>query len=270
MNRKLLLDKLVRYFVDENNHIGSIEIPKGYGGQRRLLRALMNIRLPKGIDSSILQMQDEFLSGEIRNKGIIDPYKLLTVKEQFSKKGSSMMEKIVLWRGDITTIGTDAIVNAANSKMLGCFIPNHKCVDNAIHSVAGIELRLACEQIMTKQSRDESIGSAKITKGYNLPSKYVVHTVGPIIQEKVAEADSEALASCYQSCLEVAKEQGDIRTIAFCCISTGEYRFPKAAAAKIAVDTVSKWIRKYPDSFDRIVFNVFTKEDNDEYGKLLK
>jgi O-acetyl-ADP-ribose deacetylase (regulator of RNase III)/uncharacterized pyridoxamine 5'-phosphate oxidase family protein len=222
------------------------------------------------IDSNIVKIQDEFLSEEIKDKNIADPYKLSTVSDDFKRAKIPFAEKLVLWKGDVTTISADAIVNAANSKMLGCFVPLHKCIDNAIHSAAGIQLRIECNEVMEKQGFDEPTGHAKITKAYNLPSKYILHTVGPIIYDTLSEEDCKLLASCYISCLDKAKEYDDIKTVAFCSISTGEFRFPKDIASQIAVETVCKWIQVNKDRFDRIIFNVFTLEDYNEYSKLFR
>ena len=174
---------------------------------------------------------------------------------------------LYLWQGDITRLAVDAIVNAANSKLLGCFVPNHSCIDNAIHTAAGVELRLACHEIMQEQGRDETTGQAKITKAYNLPSRYVLHTVGPIIYEEVTELEKRQLASSYEACLTLAYEK-DLRSLAFCCVSTGEFRFPNEEAAKIAIETVLQFQKKHPDMI--VVFNVFKDLDYTIYQTLLK
>jgi O-acetyl-ADP-ribose deacetylase (regulator of RNase III) len=270
MRKEDLLNRLLDYFIDENKEIQIKEMPSDYIEKRRLLRGLMNLRDPEPIAPDILTIQDELLSVETKEKNAVNPYNLSTVAEDFKETKVPFAEKLTLWQGDITSISTDAIVNAANSKMLGCFVPLHRCIDNAIHSAAGIELRLECNEIMEKQGFDEPTGHAKITKAYNLPSKYVLHTVGPIIYDELSEEDCRLLASCYTSCLDVAKEHEDIKTIAFCCISTGEFRFPKDRAAQIAVEAVSIWLKANPDKFDRIIFNVFTKEDYNEYSKLFR
>ena len=191
-----------------------IKIPKTSTLQKQLLRALFNIRLPKEASNEFLKIQDEYLQEEIAKMGITD-YHLLTP----IKKG------IYLWQGDITTLCCDAIVNAANSQMLGCFYPNHGCIDNAIHSYAGIQLRLVCAKLMVQQGHEEATGKAKITPAFNLPSKYILHTVGPIITNELTKSDCEKLRSCYNSCLKLASKKG-LNSIAFCCISTGEFHFP--------------------------------------------
>jgi O-acetyl-ADP-ribose deacetylase (regulator of RNase III) len=173
----------------------------------------------------------------------------------------------VLWQGDITQINADAIVNAANKYMLGCFQPLHACIDNAIHSAAGPQLREDCDVIMSFQGELEETGGAKITRGYNLPAKFVVHTVGPIVPKgtELTEIQKAELASCYKSCLEVANEIGEIKTIAFCAISTGVFGFPKPEAAIIAVETINEWLNTHPNYFEKIIFNVFSEEDYKEY-----
>ncbi|MDT8719315.1 protein-ADP-ribose hydrolase [Clostridium sp. 19966] len=268
MGKEELVNELLIYLISENKELGKVDVPKDYSNKRKLLRAVMNVREPKAISPEILKLQDELLSKENKDKNIISPYDLLTVGEVFKETKIPFEDKIILWQGDITTINADAIVNAANSKMLGCFAPLHRCIDNAIHSAAGIQLRLECRELMEKQGKDEPTGRAKITGAYNLPSKYVLHTVGPIIYDALTEEDCGLLASCYSSCLEEAKKHEDIKTVAFCCISTGEFRFPKDEAAKIAVETVSRWLENNRDVLDRIIFNVFTVEDYDEYSKL--
>ncbi|GFZ31100.1 hypothetical protein CSC2_16260 [Clostridium zeae] len=270
MKKEQVLNKLVKYLVAENREIEVKDIPSDYMKKRKLLRALMNIRDAEPIDSDILELHDELLSEETKEKNPVDPYKLPTAYEVFKGTKISFPEKLVLWQGDITSIAADVIVNAANSKLLGCFVPMHRCIDNAIHSAAGIELRLECNEIMQKQGFDEPTGDAKITNAYNLPSKYVLHTVGPIIYDKLSEDDRRLLASCYTSCLNKASEYEDIKTIAFCCISTGEFRFPKNIASQIALNTICNWLKTNPDRFHRIIFNVFTREDYNEYANLLR
>lgn len=230
----------------------------------------MNVRGPWPMDDHMLKIQDELLLEERKEKVIIDPYDLTTVNKDFKWTQIPFYEKFILWQGDITCISADAIVNAANSKMLGCFVPLHRCIDNAIHSSSGIQLRLECNEIMEKQGFYEPTGTAKITKAYNLPSKYILHTVGPIIYDDLSEEDCKLLTNCYTSCLNLAKEYDDIKTIAFCCISTGEFRFPKDIASKIAVETVTNWLQSNSNKFDRIIFNVFTREDYNEYAKLFR
>ncbi len=270
MKKEELLNNLLDYFINENKEIKIQNIPTNYIGKRKLLRALMNVRGPWPINDPMLKIQDELLLEERKENEIIDPYNLTIVNEDFKRTKTLFSDKLVLWQGDITCISADVIVNAANSKMLGCFVPMHKCIDNAIHSASGIQLRIECNNIMERQSFDEPTGTAKITKAYNLPSKYILHTVGPIIYDNLSEDDCKLLADCYISCLNIAKEYDDIKTIAFCCISTGEFRFPKDIASKIAVETVANWLKSNPNKLDRIIFNVFTREDYNEYAKLFR
>ncbi|MDO4545884.1 MAG: protein-ADP-ribose hydrolase, partial [Bacillota bacterium] len=202
---------------------------------------------------------------EIKVRGIVDAEKLPAVSDKPEGKG------IVLWQGDITTLKADAIVNAANSRMEGCFIPCHGCIDNIIHSYSGIQLRLKCHELMIQQGHEEPTGKAKITPAYNLPSDYVIHTVGPIVSGALTELHCIQLADCYRSCLELANEQ-QLRSIAFCCISTGEFRFPQEKAAKIAIQTVksffAEWDAAETCSIEKVIFNVFKDEDYEIYKKL--
>ena len=234
-------------------------LPKDEAVQRRLLRALMNVRpaeLP--LDPEFLAVQDAFLSAEREAKGVVDADDL----PEFPGHPG-----IALWQGDITRLQADAIVNAANRALLGCFHPCHGCIDNAIHSAAGLQLRAACHQLMAAQGHDEPTGQAKITPGYNLPAKYVLHTVGPIIYGAVTDQDRELLASCYRSCLALAAERG-LKTVAFCCISTGEFHFPNAETAAIAVKTVEDFLRT-PTSIQKVIFNVFQDKDLQIYRAIL-
>lgn len=227
---------------------------------RSQLRALMNIREPQPIDEVFLKIQNEFLSQEAEKKGIIEIENLPT---------SNKNPKIALWQGDITRLRADAIVNAANSQLLGCFAPLHACIDNAIHSAAGVQLREECYQLMQQQGHLEATGTAKITKGYNLPAKFVLHTVGPIISASLTDNDRHLLASCYRSCLTLAEENA-LQSVAFCCISTGVFRFPNEEAAKIAVATVSEYLANNPkSSLKKVIFNVFKDEDLQIYQNLL-
>jgi len=230
------------------------EIPGDTAAQRRLLRSLMNVRLPSPVSDEFLAVQDEYLQYQTKMKGITELSALSPVRDG-----------VYLWQGDITTLRCDAIVNAANSQMLGCFYPCHSCIDNCIHTYAGIQLRLACAKIMAAQKHGEPTGRAKITPAFNLPSKYVIHTVGPIIYGAVSKKDEELLASCYRSCLELAEMSG-CRSIAFCCISTGEFRFPRELAAKIAVKTVEEY-KKHSEI--EVIFNVYKDEDLAVYKALL-
>lgn len=247
---------LIQKLLDGQPRYRNIQIPGDTAEQKRLLRSLFNIRSPKSIDEDFLTVQDEYLREEITAKGITDISAL-----------SPISEGIYLWQGDITTLRCDAIVNAANSGMTGCYAPCHACIDNCIHTYAGMQLRLACARQMAKQGRAEETGKAKITPAYNLPCRFVLHTVGPIISGRVTKKDEELLASCYRSCLELATQNG-IKSIAFCCISTGEFHFPNDTAAKIAVQTVKQY-KAETDSRIEVIFNVFKDVDYKIYRDLL-
>ena len=248
---------LIQELLKENKRYEDMEIPQDFEEQRALLRALMNVRIPKGINDEFIKVQDEYLQEETKRKGIVDIDDLKPIKDG-----------IYLWQGDITTLRCDAIVNAANSGMTGCYVPNHRCIDNCIHSFAGVQLRLECDEIMTKQGYSEPTGQAKITKSYNLPCKYIIHTVGPIINGKLTSEDCDLLESCYKSCLELAVKN-NLDSIAFCCISTGEFHFPNDKAAQIAVKTVEEFMKK-ETSLKKVIFNVFKDMDKEIYRKLLK
>ena len=248
---------LIKELLKEDKRYKNIEIPKNPTEQVDLLRGLMNVRMPKEISEEFLKVQDEYLKEEINKKGIVDINNLNPIQ-----KG------IYLWQGDITTLRCDAIVNAANSAMTGCYVPNHRCIDNAIHSFAGVELRLECDEIMNRQGHGEPTGQAKITNAYNLPCKYIIHTVGPIISYKLTSEDCELLASCYRSCLNLAAKN-NLESIAFCCISTGEFHFPNDKAAQIAIKTVEEFMKK-DTSVKKVIFNVFKDMDKEIYRELLK
>lgn len=251
------LDFLLTYLLNEQNEYHSITIPNDLSDQKRLLRSLMNVRPPLPISKKFLEVQDAYLQSELAAKGITDISEL-----------SPIQQGIYLWKGDITTLAADAIVNAANSQLLGCFIPCHGCIDNAIHSYAGIQLRLECAHIMSSQKTGEPAGKAKITKAYNLPSRYVLHTVGPIIYDQVRDKDCELLSDCYHSCLDLAATHG-IQNVAFCCISTGEFHFPNKLAAEIAIRTVKAWQQQHPNQME-VIFNVFQDTDYEIYQQLLR
>ena len=270
MTNEETLDHLLHGLLAENLALQNTPIPPDYSGKRHMLRTLMNIRPPVPIGPELLEMQDQILSAERELKGITDPYVLPSVQVEFGASSIPCSDQLSLWKGDITTLSAGAIVNAANSKLLGCFIPHHRCIDNAIHSAAGIQLRLDCSQIMQKQGFDEPTGGAKITRGYNLPAAYVIHTVGPIIADDVSDEDQRLLASCYSACLDQSADYPDIKSVAFCCISTGEFRFPKLPAARIAVQTVCDWMEASRGRLERVIFNVFTQDDYDVYAALFR
>lgn len=248
---------LIQSLLKENQEYRDMNIPAEPESQRQLLRGLMNIRMPRRIGADFLKMQDEYLQSETVAKGITDIADLTPIQQG-----------LYIWQGDITTLKCDAIVNAANSGMTGCYIPNHRCIDNAIHTFAGVELRLACEEMMEQQGHPEPTGQAKITPAFNLPCRYVLHTVGPIIGGRVTKEDKELLASCYRSCLELAAENG-LESVAFCCISTGEFHFPNEQAAQIAVETVKQFMNR-KTSVKKVIFNVFKDLDKAIYEKLLR
>ena len=232
-------------------------LPQDAESQRYFLRCLMNVREPRALSPRFLQAQDELLQAEREEKGIVHVADLPAVPGD---------ERIVLWQGDITRLDADAIVNAANAQLLGCFRPGHNCIDNVIHSAAGLQLREECASIMRAQGHEEPTGQAKITKGYNLPAKHVLHTVGPIIEGPLTEKDRELLASCYRSCLKLA-EENRLKSVAFCCISTGVFRFPKEEAARIAVSTVRGYLEK--GTIEKVIFCVHGEENLRIYQNLL-
>ena len=233
-------------------------VPYTADRQWRLLRSLMNVRPPMPVSEEFLQIQDAFLKEMTEGKGIVDADSLPSCAGD---------PRLVLWQGDITTLRCDAIVNAANSQMLGCFSPCHGCIDNIIHTMSGVQLRQACHGVMQKQRHEEPTGQAKITPGFNLPAKYVLHTVGPIINDEVTPKAEALLASCYRSCLELA-ERHDLQSIAFCCISTGVFSFPPDLAAEIAIRTVEEFLQK-ETGIRRVIFNVFKDSDLEIYQRLL-
>lgn len=236
----------------------AVPVPPDAEGQRRLLRSLMNIRPPRPAPEGFLPVQDSYLQARLAERGIFDAASLSPTKYS---------SRIFLWKGDITTIKIGAVVNAANSALLGCFEPCHTCIDNCIHTYAGIQLRLECDALMREQGRPEPAGRAKVTGAYNLPSHYVIHTVGPIIQNSVTGKARELLADCYRSSLRAAMSRG-IESIAFCCISTGVFHFPNEEAAEIALRTVMEFLDEN-QAPDMIVFNVFTERDYTIYNSLL-
>lgn len=248
---------LIRELLKEQPKYRNMEVPADAAGQKPLLRSLFNIRMPGEISEEFLRIQDEYLQEETAGKGITGLEDL-----------SPVSEDLYLWQGDITTLRCDAIVNAANSAMTGCYVPCHACIDNCIHTFAGVQLRLACAKQMQQQGHEEDTGKAKITPAFNLPCKYVLHTVGPIISGPVTDEDDRLLASCYRSCLELAEQHG-VKSIAFCCISTGVFHFPNDRAARIAVQTVSAY-KARTQSKIKVIFNVFKSSDYAIYRDLLE
>ena len=256
MNQSERRNYLIDSLLEEKKEYKKILLPQSAGEQKALLRSLMNVRMAAPISEVFLQIQDEYLKEETKKKGITDIRVLKPVEEG-----------IYLWQGDITTLKCDAIVNAANSGMTGCYQPCHNCIDNCIHTYAGIQLRNVCAKIMEKQGYEEPTGRAKITPAFNLPCKYVLHTVGPIVQGHLTKRHEELLASCYRSCLELADEN-DVKSMAFCCISTGVFMFPNERAAEIAVQTVRDY-RREKNSGIEVIFNVWKDVDYEIYRELL-
>ena len=247
---------LIQKLLDEQTQYKGLQIPRDVADQKKMLRSLLNIRRPKKIGEDFLAVQDEYLREETAVKGITDLADL-----------SPLPDGLYLWRGDITTLRCGAIVNAANSGMTGCYQPCHNCIDNCIHTYAGVQLRLACAEIMAGQGYGEPTGQAKLTPAYNLPCRYVIHTVGPIVQGVLSQRHCGQLASCYRSCLELA-DKNCLDSIAFCCISTGVFMFPNERAAEIAVQTVKQY-KAETGSTIKVIFNVFKEQDERIYRKLL-
>lgn len=247
---------LIKYLLQEQPRYADMPIPADEGEQKKLLRSLFNVRMPNPVSEAFLKIQDAYLQEECAKKGVVSLSDL-----------SPTQPGIYLWQGDITRLSADAIVNAANSALLGCFVPCHGCIDNAIHSAAGVQLRLECAHIMEQQKAEEPTGKAKITEAYNLPCRYVLHTVGPIIYGEVTKQDCDLLTDCYRSCLELAAAH-QLKNVAFCCISTGEFHFPNEKAAEIAVQTVRSYQEQNPNSIE-VVFNVFKDNDYAIYKQLL-
>lgn len=257
VTREQKLDFLIRYLLKEKEEYQNIALPSELPDKQRLLRGLMNLRLPAPVSEEFLRVQDDYLQERLTERGVVGLADLKRIQ-----KG------ICLWQGDITTLAADAIVNAANSQMLGCFVPCHGCIDNAIHTYAGVQLRAECARIMAEQRAEEPVGKAKITKAYNLPCRCVLHTVGPIIYGAVTESDCKMLAGCYRSCLDLAASC-NLHSVAFCCISTGEFHFPNEPAAQIAIETVREWQSQNPDRIE-VIFNVFKDTDYEIYERLLR
>ncbi|MDD6073765.1 MAG: protein-ADP-ribose hydrolase [Clostridium sp.] len=248
---------LIRRLLQEQPGYRKIQIPVDTDGQKSMLRALMNLRRPDTIDDDFLRVQDEYLLRVNAEKGVV------TLSDM-----EELQPDVYLWKGDITRLKVGAIVNAANSGMTGCYQPCHNCIDNCIHTYAGVQLRLKCAEIMEQQGYEEPAGQAKITPAYNLPCDYVIHTVGPIVQGKLTKKHEELLVSCYRSCLEIA-DANKVDSVAFCCISTGVFMFPNERAAEIAVSTIKEYKEKTGSSI-QVIFNVFKALDDKIYRGLLR
>ncbi len=257
------LDYLVEQFKADSDEYKDLQTPKDMEGKKRILRSLMNIRMPRKMDESILKVQDEYLQERIRENGIVELSDIPIIRSGLS-----------IWQGDITRLAVDAIVNAANSQMLGCFVPMHTCVDNCIHTFAGVQLRAECnrqmDQLRIRYGRDYEQPTAvpMLTDAYNLPAKKIIHIVGPIVQYKLTSALEKDLADCYRNTLDMCKDNG-LKSVAFCCISTGVFHFPNKRAAQIAVSTVEKWITDNPCVIERVIFNVFKDEDKKYYEEII-
>lgn len=256
MTQEERLDFLISQLLCESAEYKDIPLPTAQEEKRQLLRALMNVRPPRPASDEFLRVQDEYLKERLAERGVTHIKDLTPVEPG-----------LYLQKGDITTLAADAVVNAANSRLLGCFAPCHGCIDNAIHTYAGVQLRLECARIMAAQKTEEPVGRAKITRAYNLPCRHVLHTVGPVVYGGVTQKNRAELAACYRSCLELAAADG-LGSAAFCCISTGEFHFPNQEAAEIAVETVLAWQREHPGAV-QVIFNVFKETDYDIYRKIL-
>lgn len=257
MNQNEKREFLIKCLLKEHPDYAQIQMPSDIDEQKTLLRSLMNIRMPEDIDEAFLSIQDEYLGQVNAEKGIV------TIDDM-----QEVQRDIYIWKGDITRIKAGAIVNAANSGMTGCYQPCHNCIDNCIHTYAGIQLRNYCSRLMKQQGHKESTGTAKITPAFNLPCDYVIHTVGPIVDGVLTQKHCRQLASCYRSCIELA-DGNDLESIAFCCISTGVFMFPNEQAAQIAVQTVKAY-KEETGSRIKAIFNVFKEMDEQLYYELLK
>ncbi len=272
MNQSERLDYLLEQFKEDSVQYRNLKTPADPEGKRQILRSLMNIRMPGVMPASVIKMQDEYLQERNRLNGIVRISDIPAVKDL----GSShpFADRISLWQGDITRLSVDAIVNAANSQMLGCFVPMHACIDNCIHTYAGIQLRAECAGKMRElrlrygDDYEQPTAVPMLTDGYNLPAKKVIHVVGPVVSGKLTERLEQDLAACYRNTLDMCLEN-DLKTAAFCCISTGVFRFPNKRAAQIAVKTVTDWLTEHPASMNRVIFNVFKDEDREYYEQEL-
>ena len=258
------LDYLVEAFKEDSHQYKNLETPDDPSEKRRLLRSLMNIRMPKALGEEVLTVQDAYLRERIRESGIVRLSDIPVIRDGLS-----------IWQGDITRLAADVIVNAANSQMLGCFVPCHSCIDNCIHTFAGVQLRAECARQMNalriRYGRDYEQPTAvpMLTDAYNLPAKKIVHIVGPIVDGRLTAEHEQQLAACYRSTLSLCAENG-LRTVAFCAISTGVFHFPKKRAAEIAVETTGKWLQENPGQIDRIIFTVFSDESRQIYEQILR
>lgn len=263
------LDWLIGYLLDENTQLKIEKKPETTLEKQRLYHSLVNIRAANAVDDEYLIREDKYLQHLLSNKSVTRQEEIESLSVNYPDTLIRNSDKMALWKGDITTLNIDAIVNAANSQGLGCFIPLHKCIDNQIHTYAGIRLRLECNDYMKTIGYHLDTGKAFITGAYNLPSDYVIHTVGPIINDDVTSHDEKLLADCYVNSLELCRKHG-IKSLAFCCISTGVFRYPKKDACKCVLKCVDQYLDKYRDDFERVVFNVFSMEDVMIYERCIR
>ncbi|WP_060887956.1 protein-ADP-ribose hydrolase [Streptomyces caniscabiei] len=254
---------------DALEHLADADNGADAATARQALRALLTVRDPGPLPEGAERELDALLGAERGLRPVVSALELPTVRAEFPGTAYSAAAETVLWRGDITTLAADAVVNAANSRLLGCFRPLHPCIDNAIHNAAGPRLRDDCHTIMTAQGALEPTGTAKITRGHHLPARYVLHTVGPVVHGTPQAHDARLLASSYRACLDLAAEVESIRTLALCAVSTGVFGYPKEQAAPVALHTVAEWIAAHPGRFDRVVFTVFEAADERAYRNAL-
>ncbi len=272
MNQSERLDFLLEKFIEDSEDYKSLSVPENDTDKKRMLRSLMNVRLPKEMDPQVIEIQDEYLQERMASLGIVHVDDIPTIGDIGSSHPYAA--KLSIWQGDITRLNIDAIVNAANKEMLGCFMPMHNCIDNCIHTYAGVQLRTECFRRMKNQrirygnEYSQPTSVPLITNGYNLPAKKIIHIVGPVVESKVTPEIEQALSDCYTNALNVCVENG-LRTVAFCCLSTGVFRFPNDVAANIAVNSVSNWLFINADKIDRVIFNVFKDIDKALYENIL-
>ena len=264
---------LVEEFKEDSIEYKDLQTPDDTDGKKRILRSLMNIRMPKMMPAAVLRIQDEYLQERVKENGIVTLNEIPTIADQGSHH--EFADKLSIWQGDITRLAVDAIVNAANSQMLGCFVPMHTCIDNCIHTFAGIQLRAECDRQMKKlraehgPDYEQPTAIPMLTDGYNLPAKKVVHIVGPIVEGRLTKDLEQDLADCYKNTLDLCLENG-LKSVAFCCISTGVFHFPNRRAAEIAGRTVTDWMKDHPTVMERVIFNVFKDEDKAYYEAELR
>ena len=272
MDQRERLDYLVEQFKEDSVRYRDLAVPEDAEEKKRILRSLMNIRMPGPMAPEVLRVQDEYLRERNREKGIVEIPDIPALAACGS--GHAFADVLSLWQGDITRLAADAVVNAANARMLGCFVPMHACIDNCIHTFAGIQLRAECARQMDRlrerygRGYEQPTAVPMLTDGFNLPARKVVHIVGPVVEGKLTEALERDLADCYRNTLDLCSENG-LRSVAFCCISTGVFRFPNRRAAEIAVRTVTGWLSEHPGTVDRVIFNVFKDGDMAYYRELL-